>query len=244
MRKIGFLLAAIVLCLSACSSNGVTVRGELAGFKGVAKMSAEMPGQGMVVLAEQQVEDGSIELKTAELTLPARVWFYFNNGKTEYTREFIIDQVDKTKITGKGNYLDQMTISGSLLQKQYLEWKGSIGEKYDGAIAKATKTIEKLRAKEKPTTTDRTLLVFNQNNLNKNVSAKFRYVRKFIEANPDNDMMLFALKDYLKDSVDIQKEVFNSMKIVNKASNIYMVLDSELNSTVDVPVADSTVVAE
>ena len=101
-----------------------------------------------------------------------------------------------------------------------------------------------MRAKEKPTTTDRTLLVFNQNNLNKNVSAKFRYVRKFIEANPDNDMMLFALKDYLKDSVDIQKEVFNSMKIVNKASNIYMVLDSELNSTVDVPVADSTVVAE
>ncbi len=229
MKKIGILLTAIVLCLSACSSGGVTVRGELAGFKGTAKMSAEMPGRGMVVVAEQQVEDGAIELKTNELTLPARVWFTFNNGTDEYTREFIIDQIDKTKISGKGKYLDQMSISGSVLQKEYIDLKGQIGEKYDGAIAKATKAIERLRAKEKPTTTDRTLLVYNQNSLERNTSAKFKFVRKLVEINPDMEVSLFVLKDFLKDSVHVQKEVFNNMKIENKGSNIYMVLDADLN---------------
>lgn len=231
MKKIGILMTALVLCLSACSSSGVTVRGELAGFSGTAKMSAEMPGRGMVVIAEQQVENGAIELKSEELTLPARVWFTFNNGTDEYTREFIIDQVDKTKIAGKGKYLDQMTISGSVLNKEYIELKGQIGDKYDGAIAKATKAIERLRAKEKPTTTDRTLLVYNQNSLERNMSAKFRFVKNLVELNNDMEVALFALKDLLKDSVHIQKEVFNKMNIANKGSNIYMVLDAELNGT-------------
>ncbi|MBR2981073.1 MAG: hypothetical protein IKC67_03020 [Odoribacter sp.] len=231
MGKFGILVAAIAFCLSACSSGGVTVRGELTGFNGTAKMSAEMPGQGMVVLAEQQVTDGAIELKTTELTLPARVWFTFNNGTDEYTRDFIVDQVDKTKISGKGKYLDQMTITGSVLNKEYLVLKGQIGEKYDGAIAKATKAIEKLRAKEKPTTTDRTLLVYNQNSLDKNMGARFRYIKSLIEANPDMEIVLFVMKDLMKDSVDVQREVFNKLNIPNKTSNIYMVLDAELNGT-------------
>lgn len=242
MGKFGILVAAIAFCLSACSSGGVTVRGELAGFNGTAKMSAELPGQGMVVLAEQQVEDGAIELKTDQLTLPARVWFYFNNGTNEYTREFIIDQVDKTKISGKGKYLDQMTISGSVLNKEYLELKGQIGEKYDGAIAKATKAIEKLRAKEKPTTTDRTLLVYNQNSLEKNLGARFRYVKSLIETNADMEIVLFVLKDMLKDSVNVQKEVFNKLKIENKGSNIYMVLDADLNGAT--ALSEDAIVAE
>ena len=238
MKKIGILMTAIALCLSACSSNGVTVRGELTGFKGTAKMSAEMPGQGMVVLAEQQVEDGMIELKSLDLTLPARVWFTFNNGTDEFTKEFIVDQIDKTKITGKGKYLDQISISGSVLNKEYLVLKGQIGEKYDGAINKATKAIEKLRAKEKPTTTDRTLLVYNQNSLQKNQAAKFRYVKSLIEANPDMEIVMFVLKDFMKDSTNVQKEVFNKLKMENKASNIYMVLDAELNAAA--PAAEAT----
>lgn len=229
MKKINFLLLVFSLMFASCDSNVVTVRGELLGFKGTAKMSAEMPGQGKVVLAEQNVEDGQIHLNTEALVLPARVWFTFNNGKTEFTKEFILDAKDKCSIRGKGKFLDQMVITGSALNKEYLELTSQLNEKFDGPINKATRTIERIQAKDKPSQTDRVLLEYNLSTLSRHVSARFRYAKRLIEANPDMEISMFVLKDMLKDSLEVSKAVFNKLNIENKASNIYQVLDGQFN---------------
>ena len=52
------------------------------------------------------------------------------------------------------------------------------------------------------------------------------------------EIVMFVLKDFMKDSTNVQKEVFNKLKMENKASNIYMVLDAELNAAA--PAAEAT----
>ncbi len=231
MKKLILLTAVVALTLCGCSSSDVKVRGDLSGFEGVARIYAELPGEGMTIVAEQQVDNGKIELSTDQLVLPARVWLYFNNGTDEYVRDFILDQKDKCSIRGKGKFLDQMTITGSALNKEYLELKGQFKEKYDGSIESSNKKIAKLRAKENPTQTDRLMLNFHEQTRDKNIAARFRFSKNLVELNPDMLVSLFVLKDMLADSVDIQRAVFNNMKIdeAGKESNIYKVLDSYLN---------------
>ena len=92
MKKIYLLIAAIALIMSACNSNKVKVRGDVKDLVGTVKLLAEMPGQqGMVVLAQQEVTDGKIDLETEQLQIPARVWIDIAGKNTLTT---IIDSKD------------------------------------------------------------------------------------------------------------------------------------------------------
>ena len=83
MKKICLLMVAFALIMSACNSNKVKIRGEVQGLAGTVKLLAEMPGQqGMVVLAEQNVTDGKINLVTEQLQIPARVWIDIDGKNT------------------------------------------------------------------------------------------------------------------------------------------------------------------
>ena len=91
MKRICLFLIAFTLLLAGCNSNKVKVRGKVIGLQGTVKLLAEMPGQqGLVILAQQDVTDGNIDLETEALQIPARVWVYVhrtNNGKrvSQYT---------------------------------------------------------------------------------------------------------------------------------------------------------------
>ena len=75
MKRMNFILIMLAFLISACNSNQVKVRGEVEGLKGKVRLLAEMPGQdGLTVLAEQDVTDGQIDLRTEEFQIPGRVW--------------------------------------------------------------------------------------------------------------------------------------------------------------------------
>ena len=75
MKRICLFLIAFTLLLAGCNSNKVKVRGKVIGLQGTVKLLAEMPGQqGLVILAQQDVTDGNIDLETEALQIPARVW--------------------------------------------------------------------------------------------------------------------------------------------------------------------------
>ncbi len=219
MKRICLFLVALALIMGACDSSKVKIRGKVTGLQGTVKLLAEMPGQqGLVVLAEQKVEDGDINLVTEQLQIPARVWIDID-GKN--TLETIVDSKDQIWIQGKAKFPDQIEVKGSGLDKQYNDIKKMFKEKYEGPLEPIDKKIDLILKKEKRTDEHEVLLGVYQLQRIRYINARANYAKTLIEANPTQELSLFLLQDELKDSVDLQKRLFNKLEIPNKESNAY-----------------------
>ena len=219
MKRICLFLIAFTLLLAGCNSNKVKVRGKVIGLQGTVKLLAEMPGQqGLVILAQQDVTDGNIDLETEALQIPARVWVYVA-GKN--TLEFILDSKDQIWIQGKIKFPDQIEVKGSGLDMEYAKLKKMFKEKYEGPIEPIDKAIKKIMEKPKRSKEEEVLLGVHQLQRQRYIRARAKYVKNLIEVNPTMELSLFLLQDELKDSLDLQRELFKKLEIANKESNIY-----------------------
>ena len=219
MKRICLFLIAFTLLLAGCNSNKVKVRGKVIGLQGTVKLLAEMPGQqGLVILAQQDVTDGNIDLETEALQIPARVWVDVA-GKN--TLEFILDSKDQIWIQGKIKFPDQIEVKGSGLDMEYAKLKKMFKEKYEGPIEPIDKAIKKIMEKPKRSKEEEVLLGVHQLQRQRNIRARAKYVKNLIEVNPTMELSLFLLQDELKDSLDLQRELFKKLEIANKESNIY-----------------------
>lgn len=219
MRQIYLVLIAFALMMSACDSNKVKVRGEVKDLVGTVKLLAELPGQqGMVIIAQQDVKDGKINLVTDQLQIPARVWVDIA-GKTTLTT--IVDSKDQIWIQGKAKFADQIEVKGSGLDKKYAELQKMFKEKYEGPIEPIDKNIQKLMNKEKRSANDEVMLGVFQLQRQRYIRARANYVKNLIEANLDQELSLFLLQDELQDSTDLQKRLFKAITVPNKESNLY-----------------------
>ena len=219
MKRICLFLIAFTLLLAGCNSNKVKVRGKVIGLQGTVKLLAEMPGQqGLVILAQQDVTDGNIDLETEALQIPARVWVDVA-GKN--TLEFILDSKDQIWIQGKIKFPDQMEVKGSGLDMEYAKLKKMFKEKYEGPIEPIDKAIKKIMEKPKRSKEEEVLLGVHQLQRQRYIRARAKYVKNLIEVNPTMELSLFLLQDELKDSLDLQRELFKKLEIANKESNIY-----------------------
>ena len=219
MKRICLFLIAFTLLLAGCNSNKVKVRGKVIGLQGTVKLLAEMPGQqGLVILAQQDVTDGNIDLETEALQIPARVWVDVA-GKN--TLEFILDSKDQIWIQGKIKFTDQIEVKGSGLDMEYAKLKKMFKEKYEGPIEPIDKAIKKIMEKPKRSKEEEVLLGVHQLQRQRYIRARAKYVKNLIEVNPTMELSLFLLQDELKDSLDLQRELFKKLEIANKESNIY-----------------------
>ena len=219
MKRICLFLIAFTLLLAGCNSNKVKVRGKVIGLQGTVKLLAEMPGQqGLVILAQQDVTDGNIDLETEALQIPARVWVDVA-GKN--TLEFILDSKDQIWIQGKIKAPDQIEVKGSGLDMEYAKLKKMFKEKYEGPIEPIDKAIKKIMEKTKRSKEEEVLLGVHQLQRQRYIRARAKYVKNLIEVNPTMELSLFLLQDELKDSLDLQRELFKKLEIANKESNIY-----------------------
>ena len=219
MKRICLFLIAFTLLLAGCNSNKVKVRGKVIGLQGTVKLLAEMPGQqGLVILAQQDVTDGNIDLETEALQIPARVWVDVA-GKN--TLEFILDSKDQIWSQGKIKFPDQIEVKGSGLDMEYAKMKKMFKEKYEGPIEPIDKAIKKIMEKPKRSKEEEVLLGVHQLQRQRYIRARAKYVKNLIEVNPTMELSLFLLQDELKDSLDLQRELFKKLEIANKESNIY-----------------------
>ena len=219
MKRICLFLIAFTLLLAGCNSNKVKVRGKVIGLQGTVKLLAEMPGQqGLVILAQQDVTDGNIDLETEALQIPARVWVDVA-GKN--TLEFILDSKDQIWIQGKIKFPDQIEVKGSGLDMEYAKLKKMFKEKYEGPIEPIDKAIKKIMEKPKRSKEEEVLLGVHQLQRQRYIRACAKYVKNLIEVNPTMELSLFLLQDELKDSLDLQRELFKKLEIANKESNVY-----------------------
>ena len=219
MKRICLFLIAFTLLLAGCNSNKVKVRGKVIGLQGTVKLLAEMPGQqGLVILAQQDVTDGNIDLETEALQIPARVWVDVA-GKN--TLEFILDSKDQIWIQGKIKFPDQIEVKGSGLDMDYAKLKKMFKEKNEGPIEPIDKAIKKIMEKPKRSKEEEVLLGVHQLQRQRYIRARAKYVKNLIEVNPTMELSLFLLQDELKDSLDLQRELFKKLEIANKESNVY-----------------------
>ena len=219
MKRICLFLIAFTLLLAGCNSNKVKVRGKVIGLQGTVKLLAEMPGQqGLVILAQQDVTDGNIDLETEALQIPARVWVDVA-GKN--TLEFILDSKDQIWIQGKIKFPNQIEVTGTGLDMEYAKLKKMFKEKYEGPIEPIDKAIKKIMEKPKRSKEEEVLLGVHQLQRQRYIRARAKYVKNLIEVNPTMELSLFLLQDELKDSLDLQRELFKKLEIANKESNIY-----------------------
>lgn len=219
MKRICLFLIAFTLLLAGCNSNKVKVRGKVIGLQGTVKLLAEMPGQqGLVILAQQDVTDGNIDLETEALQIPARVWV---DGGRKNTLEFILDSKDQIWIQGKIKFPDQIEVKGSGLDMEYAKLKKMFKEKYEGPIEPIDKAIKKIMEKPKRSKEEEVLLGVHQLQRQRYIRARAKYVKNLIEVNPTMELSLFLLQDELKDSLDLQRELFKKLEIANKESNVY-----------------------
>ena len=219
MKRICLFLIAFTLLLAGCNSNKVKLRGKVIGLQGTVKLLAEMPGQqGLVILAQQDVTDGNIDLETEALQIPARVWVDVA-GKN--TLEFILDSKDQIWIQGKIKFPDQIEVKGSGLDMEYAKLKKMFKEKYEGPIEPIDKAIKKIMEKPKRSKEEEVLLGVHQLQRQRYIRARAKYVKNLIEVNPTMELSLFLLQDELKDSLDLQRELFKKLEIANKESNVY-----------------------
>ena len=219
MKRICLFLIAFTLLLAGCNSNKVKDRGKVIGLQGTVKLLAEMPGQqGLVILAQQDVTDGNIDLETEALQIPARVWVDVA-GKN--TLEFILDSKDQIWIQGKIKFPDQIEVKGSGLDMEYAKLKKMFKEKYEGPIEPIDKAIKKIMEKPKRSKEEEVLLGVHQLQRQRYIRARAKYVKNLIEVNPTMELSLFLLQDELKDSLDLQRELFKKLEIANKESNVY-----------------------
>ena len=219
MKRICLFLIAFTLLLAGCNSNKVKVRGKVIGLQGTVKLLAEMPGQqGLVILAQQDVTDGNIDLETEALQIPARVWVDVA-GKN--TLEFILDSKDQIWIQGKIKFPDQIEVKGSGLDMENAKLKKMFKEKYEGPIEPIDKAIKKIMEKPKRSKEEEVLLGVHQLQRQRYIRARAKYVKNLIEVNPTMELSLFLLQDELKDSLDLQRELFKKLEIANKESNVY-----------------------
>ena len=219
MKRICLFLIAFTLLLAGCNSNKVKVRGKVIGLQGTVKLLAEMPGQqGLVILAQQDVTDGNIDLETEALQIPARVWVDVA-GKN--TLEFILDSKDQIWIQGKIKFPDQIEVKGSGLDMEYAKLKKMFKEKYEGPIEPIDKAIKKIMEKPKRSKEEEVLLGVHQLQRQRYIRARAKYVKNLIEVNPTMELSLFLLQDELKDNLDLQRELFKKLEIANKESNVY-----------------------
>ncbi len=225
MRKFGLFLIVLALVVSACDSS-VKIRGDVKGLKGSVRLLAEMPGRdGLVVLAQQDVQDGKINLVTDSLVLPGRVWVDID-GKN--TLEAIVDTKDQIWIEGKIKFPDQIEIKGSGLETEYSKLKKQFKEKYEAPIESIEKKMKKIMDKEKKGKDDDVMLGVFILQRSRHIKSRANWVKQLIEANPNQELSLFLLKDELKDSTDLQKRLFKKMDVPNKESNIYKNLAASL----------------
>ena len=132
------------------------------------------------------------------------------------TLEFILDSKDQIWIQGKIKFPDQIEVKGSGLDMEYAKLKKMFKEKYEGPIEPIDKAIKKIMEKPKRSKEEEVLLGVHQLQRQRYIRARAKYVK-----NLTMELSLFLLQDELKDSLDLQRELFKKLEIANKESNVY-----------------------
>ncbi|MDR0766501.1 MAG: hypothetical protein LBF09_06170 [Odoribacteraceae bacterium] len=226
MKKVILILGSAITLLGACTPLDVRITGNIQGLEGTVKLLAEIPGKGgFVVLAQQNVKNGNIDLRAEQLVPPAQVWIDLKGRKII---ELIIDARKGTFIKGQADSLDHLEITGSALMTEYKRTVQTLDERFNPEKEGHEAKIIEISQKKTLTRDDEVRLGMLQAARLRLIGRRADYVKLLVRKNPGQELSLFLLKNELADSLNAQKKLFATLAIRDKESNIYKILENQL----------------
>lgn len=224
MRTFGLLVGIVAIAVCGCSSGKVEIAGNIKGLTGEVLLKAIIPESGdTIVLDSQRAEQGPWQLSTSELSLPARVWVQWR-GRDEIS--LIVDKNEKIQLRGDICPDSSVVIEGGSLEALYLEWEKLLAERYEEPIRKYTRLLQECRSQENRGRDEEEKY---RRQLKRYKHYRAEYIKKVVKINGEHELSLFILNDHLQDSVNLQKQLFENLKIQNKKSNIYKTIAYKLS---------------
>ncbi|WP_251620051.1 hypothetical protein [Odoribacter lunatus] len=225
MIRLRILYLGLVLFLGGCVSNDVKIEGEIADLQGEIKLMMIDPVSLDTLIVVSQTEDTRIAWHVPSLNLPAKVWLEFEG---RCLLDFILDERSGMRIGGTiGN--DSLFVSGGNLESEYAKLKSFFKATYGKPIEEIDNSISRMVRRTNRTSGDK-------ERLERLIKLKERiqcyrdaYIKRLIQANLSHDLSLVLIENELRDSVDIQRELFHELSIENKNSQLYKVLEKRLH---------------
>lgn len=223
MSRLG-LWIGLILLLYGCDSNKIKVVGEITDLQGEIKLLTVMPGSLDTVNIEGTKEGAKFKWNISGLNLPAKVWL---EADDKIIADFILDPKEEIQIKGRIAD-DSLMILGGGLESEYAALKQFLKEKYQVPIEEIDHSISRMVSRTNRTGSD-------QRRLNRLITLKGHYehyrnayIKKLIRTNLSHELSLVLIEEELKDSLEVQKQLFQELTIKNKNSNLYKILEQKL----------------
>lgn len=214
----------IFFFLQGCDSGEIKVKGEFADLQGEMRLLTVMPSLSDTLSVVGQIQETRVEWKIPALKIPAKVWIEADGKRVT---EFILDQKEGMRIDGILKN-DSVVVSGGKLEKEYVALKQFLRENYQIPLEEIDWSIGKMIGKSKRTSSDEKRLTRLITLKGHYEHYRDAYIKKLIRANLSHELSLILIEEELKDSVQVQRQLFRELNIEDKTSNLYKVLENKL----------------
>ena len=123
---------------------------------------------------------------------------------------------------------DSVVVSGRKLEEEYAVLKRFLRENYQIPLEEIDWSISKMVGRRKRTSSDEKRLARLITLKGHYEHYRDAYIKKLIRANLSHELSLVLIEEELKDSVQVQRQLFRELNIENKNSNLYKVLENKL----------------
>lgn len=215
---IGFLVF-----LYGCGTGEIKVEGEFADVQGEVRLLTVMPSSDTLSIVGQ-VQAKRVEWKIPALDIPAKVWI---EAEGERVAEFILDRQEGMRLAGTLKN-DSVAVSGGKLESEYAALRRFLKENYRIPLEEIDWSISKMIGRSNRTSSDEKRLARLITLKGHYERYRNAYVKKLVRANLSHELSLVLIEEELKDSVEVQRQLFHELTIENKNSNLYRVLENKL----------------
>ncbi|MDL2231351.1 hypothetical protein LJB85_01255 [Porphyromonadaceae bacterium OttesenSCG-928-L07] len=219
---IRIFLFALLFSLFGCTTRNAIIDIYVDDYSGDIKLLMESAtNQDTILVAEGRGNMGHVKLAIKDIALPAVLFPEINHRIDTF---FLLDSYDGVLVKIGRQHFE---IEGSHLNDTYREVRDILLEKYDRPIGRIEEDVNKLSSKNRQGMYEGKLTLYARQK-ERYQDYRYKYVKKMIEANPSHDLSLFLLMAELKDSVSVQRQLFDSLQIKNKKSVLYGVVQKHI----------------
>ena len=214
----------IFFFLQGCDSGEIKVTGEFPGLQGEIRLLTVMPSLSDTLCVVGQMQTTKVGWRIPALDIPAKVWIEADGKRVA---EFILDQKEGMHVDGTLRK-DSVVVCGGKLEKEYAALRQFLKENYENPLEEIDNSIDRMIRRSKRTSSD-------EKRLNRLITLKGHYeyyrnayIKKLIRANLSHELSLLLIEEEMKDSVEVQRQLFHELNIENKNSNLYRALEKKL----------------
>lgn len=223
MGRFGLWIGFLFLWVG-CDPKGIKMEGDIVDLQGEIQLLTVLPSSLDTLKVAGQRTGTKVEWEIASLDIPAKVWVEADGKRVA---DFILDERKGMRLDGAIN-MDSVVVSGGKLEREYRLLRQFLDEKYHQPLEEIDQSISRMVSRRNRTSSD-------EKRLKRLVTLKGHYeryrdayIKKLIRANLSHELSLVLIEEELRDSVEVQKQLFHELKIENKNSNLYRILEKRL----------------